>query len=169
MKFCCWLLSMPLSSKISKYVADEADSVVSFVFKFTVIYRVDVSMEVWNDCYIPEPWVVGHGEWFIFFHVEVFEYNCASYEYKNRSANNGAQLVPIGIPKYCWKTWFPKSYINVGYQKLNHLFIIHFRVLVCTIRMLFNKIDLQIPDDKVSKFTWSICIEKVAINDVKKL
>ena len=26
----------------------------------------------------------------------------ASYEYKNKSATNGAQLVPIGIPTVCW-------------------------------------------------------------------
>jgi hypothetical protein len=29
----------------------------------------------------------------------------ASYEYKNKSANKGAQLVSIEKPTDCWKTW----------------------------------------------------------------
>lgn len=63
-----------------------------------------------------------------------------------------------------------KNYLDVVYQKLKHLFNIHFEQSSCvrTIRMAFNKIDFQMTGDKVSKFTWSIFIEKGVINDVKK-
>jgi hypothetical protein len=30
-------------------------------------------------------------------------------EYKNKSPNKRAQLVPIGMPTDCWKTWSPKN------------------------------------------------------------
>lgn len=57
--------------------------------------------------------------------VIIFKKNSASYVYNNRSAKKGAQLVPMRIPKYYWKTWFPKSknYTDVVYQKLEHLII----------------------------------------------
>ena len=35
--------------------------------------------------------------------------NSASYEYTNMSARRGAQLVPIGMPTICWKTFPPKT------------------------------------------------------------
>lgn len=36
--------------------------------------------------------------------VIIFKKNSASYVYNNRSAKKGAQLVPMRIPKYYWKT-----------------------------------------------------------------
>jgi hypothetical protein len=35
--------------------------------------------------------------------------NSASLKYKNKSANKGAQLVPMGIQAVCWKIWLPKT------------------------------------------------------------
>jgi hypothetical protein len=34
---------------------------------------------------------------------ESFWINFASYEYKNKSANKGGQLVPVGMPTDCFK------------------------------------------------------------------
>ena len=36
--------------------------------------------------------------------------NSASYEYRNISAGRGAQLVPIGMPTICWKTFPPNIF-----------------------------------------------------------
>ena len=35
--------------------------------------------------------------------------NSASYEYRNMSARRGAQLVPMGMPIICWKTFPAKT------------------------------------------------------------
>jgi hypothetical protein len=40
----------------------------------------------------------------LFFSCKSFSINPASYECKKRSANKGAQFVPMGIPTDCWKT-----------------------------------------------------------------
>lgn len=98
-----------------------------------------------------------------FFHVHVFQTNSASYEYKNtfRSADNGTQLVSMEIPNI-------KKKIEVVNQKLGHPFNTHFRVIVCIIRMVFNKTVFQMTVDKVSKSTWSIYFQKAVVNDVKK-
>jgi hypothetical protein len=49
----------------------------------------------------------GHG--YFSLSCKDFWTNSASYEYKNKSANKGAQLVSIGMPTNCWKTWSPKT------------------------------------------------------------
>jgi hypothetical protein len=45
----------------------------------------------------------GHGKIFGFI-PNSFWTNSASYEYENKSADKGAQLVPIGMPTDCWTT-----------------------------------------------------------------
>lgn len=45
----------------------------------------------------------------LFLSHTIFLINSASYNYENKSANRGAQLVPMGIPTVCWKTWSPKT------------------------------------------------------------
>lgn len=35
--------------------------------------------------------------------------NSVSHEYRNRSANNGTQLIPQGTPTDYWKNLFPKT------------------------------------------------------------
>ena len=47
--------------------------------------------------------------------------NSASYEYKNKSASNGAQLVPIGIPVVCWNIHPPNSL----WQMHLSIFVVH--------------------------------------------
>lgn len=47
-------------------------------------------------------------------------------------------------------------------------FRIHFRVLMCAIRMLLKILLLQMTDNKASKFTRSMFIKKPAIYYVKK-
>jgi hypothetical protein len=64
------------------------------------------------------------------------------YEYKNKSAIKGAQLMPIVLPTNCWKTWSPKTTYNVDivYKKAKHAFNVCFRVLVSAIRNISHKI-----------------------------
>ena len=37
----------------------------------------------------------------------------ASYEYRKMSARRGAQIVPIGMPIICWKTFPTDDHENV--------------------------------------------------------
>lgn len=60
-----------------------------------------------------------------------------------------------------------KNYIFVVNQILKHHFYIIFKILVYAVRMVFNKIILQMTDDKVGKFMRSIFF-KAVINGVKK-
>lgn len=126
-----------------------------FYYRLTGIYRADVSMKVTILLIIRRryawmlSWISQRVNYF--FSHKSFWINSALYEYKNWSANNGAQLVSIKIPSDCWKTWFLKINIDMVYQKVKHLFNVNFRVLVCTIQMCFNKLVLQTTDEKVSK------------------
>ena len=61
-----------------------------------------------------------------------------------------------------------KNHIDIVNQKLKHLLEVNFRVLMCAIRICFNKIILQMTNDEVNKFTSSIFIEEAAVNDIKK-
>jgi hypothetical protein len=45
----------------------------------------------------------GHG-YFLLLSRKSFWTNSASYDYKNKFANTGAQLVPTGMPTDYWKT-----------------------------------------------------------------
>jgi hypothetical protein len=70
-----------------------------------------------------------------------------SYENRNRSANNVAQFVPMGIPTDCLKTCPPTcNYINIVYEELQHLFDFNFGVLVRGIRVIFNKVMFLVTD-----------------------
>lgn len=52
------------------------------------------------------------------------------------------------------------TYIDVVDQKRKHHFNITFRVLVCTNRMVFNKIVFLMTNDKVCKWTRSLLLKK---------
>ena len=56
--------------------------------------------------------------------------NATSLEKRNRLAKRGAQMVPIGIPTICWKTFPAKNAENAVYRKLKHLDDVIFKVLV---------------------------------------
>jgi hypothetical protein len=55
----------------------------SFLFCFVVVFALVISVTVFKQ-------ILPH-------------------EYKNKSANKGAQLVPLEMPTDCWKTWSPKT------------------------------------------------------------
>lgn len=62
-------------------------------------------------------------------------------------------LLTMGRNWYPWKFQILKKKIEVVNQKLGHPFNTHFRVIVCIIRMVFNKTVFQMTVDKVSKST----------------
>jgi hypothetical protein len=66
----------------------------------------------------------------IFFSCRNVLINSASYEYKNMSANKGAQFIPMGIPTLL-EDLPPNNYINIVYEEFQHLFNFNFGVVVC--------------------------------------
>ena len=62
----------------------------------------------------------------------------ASYDYKNKSATNGAQLVPIGIPSLLIYTT-TKFHIYVINQKLNHSNNINLWIFILRVTFILNK------------------------------
>jgi hypothetical protein len=65
--------------------------------------------------------------------------NSASYEYKTRSANKGAQSVPMGIPTLLEDLTINNYKDNVD-EEFQHLFNFNFGVLVPEIRVALNKV-----------------------------
>lgn len=76
-----------------------------------------------------------HSELF-FFHVYVF--NSALYEYRNMSANNGAQLLPREFQLIVKRPDFQKLLSCCQSETQPFLYII-FRVVVYIIQEVFNK------------------------------
>ena len=66
--------------------------------------------------------------------------NSASYEYKNKSASNGAQLVPIGMPIVCW-------------NRILHFVVISHEIYVTRQRHIFWLRDLVI---RLFFFFWKL-------------
>jgi hypothetical protein len=55
---------------------------------------------------------------FLLLSRDSFWINYASHEYKNKYANKGAQLVPIGMLTDYWKIWSPKTIHILSTRKL---------------------------------------------------
>lgn len=85
-------------------------------------------------------------EWF--FSCASILINSGSYEYKIGLFTRGV-IGTHGNSNKLLNDQISKQHIHVDgvYQKLNHLFNIYFRVLVCTIRLGLNKTFLKMTDD----------------------
>ena len=107
------LPSLSYSRRRSRYEADFGESVISFISSSDGYLRCKWSLicELFND---KTSSMYLNVRLNIFASVRLpclikFWTNSASYKYKNRSARSGAQFVPIGIPRVCWKILPPKS------------------------------------------------------------
>jgi len=61
------------------------------------------------------------------------------YEYKNKSARRGAQLVPIGMPTVCWKIRPPNSINILSMKKVYHIDNVVLGVLCLAISVILKK------------------------------
>jgi hypothetical protein len=66
--------------------------------------------------------------------------NSASYEYKNRSVNKGAQIRTHGNSNRLLEDLTTNNYKYVVDEGFQHLFNFNFGILVREIRVVFNKI-----------------------------
>lgn len=94
-------------------------------------------------------WMLSWGSQKVIFSRTIILINSASYEYTNRSANKGAHLISRGLQHIVRIPGFQKLH-RCCLLETRHILCIHFRVPVCTIRMIFNKIVLQMTEVKVS-------------------
>jgi hypothetical protein len=65
---------------------------------------------------------------------------------KNRSANNGTQFVPMGLPTVL-ENVSSNNYIHIVYEELQHLFDFNFGVLARGIRVISNKVMFLVTDN----------------------
>jgi hypothetical protein len=136
------------------------------------LFRVhrDIHVSSRHNCENYDCWWIGHHRYirmygwrtrlvFLLLSCNSFWTNSASYEYKNKSANIGAQFVPIGISNALSEDLVAKDYIYIVYKKLMHTLNVCFGVLVWAIRVVSQKILSCFPITR-NLYFWVPCLFK---------
>lgn len=95
-----------------------------------------------------------------FFHIEAFEINSFSEEYKNRSVNRLAQVVPKVMITVYWWTRLSKNTNRLSTRNFQYLSNFIFNVLVHRFRVMFNNVSIRITYHKIWIFPNSVFIEE---------
>jgi hypothetical protein len=138
-----------------------SDSVVSYISSSLLL--IDMTSSIYLNV-----WLKDTASFLLLFRNS-FWTNFASYNYKNKSANKGAQFVPIGMPTDCWKTWSPKTTLILSTRKQNiPLLSTSKYVYGLSEWYMSHKICILFPNHQKFVFPDAIFVYKTIIYDLKK-